>query len=203
MHETHRVNCFVCVRCTVRKPHDLGLKMGMILPRSGMGNDLQERVRERLAGLVEKRGVNHDVIAKRVGVSRSYLSRLLGPHGGAIMFSHIEGFCEFFQITPAELLAEPGSIIQPITPIEAAFLAHLRQMTELERRSLLTILERPIYAAVGKKARMGRAMLSPKEQELVDLFARVKVDQVREGVLKMLRGAVVPAQGPSLERKRE
>jgi hypothetical protein len=32
-------------------------------------------------------------------------------------------------------------------------------------------------------------MLSPKEQELVDLFARVKKDGVREGVIRTLRGA--------------
>jgi hypothetical protein len=80
-------------------------------------------------------------------------------------------------------------LIQPVTPIEAAFLSHIRSMTELERRSLLTILERPIYAAPDKKARLGRAMLSPKEQELVDLFARVKKDGVREGVIRTLRGA--------------
>ena len=71
-----------------------------------------------------------------------------------------------------------------------AIIGLVRQMTELERRSLLTILERPIYAAPDRKARLGRAMLSPKEQELVDLFARVKREGVRNGVLQTLRGAV-------------
>lgn len=148
---------------------------------------LQERVRARLRARVEQGDVSHDVIAKHLGVSRSYFTRLL--KGGPILLEYIERACAFFQITPSELFAEPGALIQPVTPIEAALLAHFRQMTELERRSLLTILERPIYAAPQKSARLGRAMLTPKEQELVDLFARVKRDGVREGILRTLRGA--------------
>ena len=166
-------------------------------------DSLQERVRARLRTRVEEGDVSHDIIAKRLGVSRSYLTRLLKT--GTITLEYVEKFCEFFQVTASELLAEHGALIQPVTPIEAAFLAHLRAMTELERRSLLTILERPIYAAPGKKARLGRAMLSAKEQELVDLFARVKKDGVRDGVLQTLRGAAKDEnkQPPAPSRRNE
>jgi transcriptional regulator with XRE-family HTH domain len=164
---------------------------------------LQERVRARLRALVDKHNVSHEILGKRLGLSRSYVSRMLNTDGGAILLEHIEGFCEFFQITPAELVAEAGSLIQPVTPIESALLTHFRQMTELERRSLLTILERPIYAAPDRKARMGRAMLTVKEQELVDLYARVKKDGVREGVLKTLRGAAEADERPAPRRMTE
>lgn len=161
---------------------------------------LQELVRRRLKTLVDQKNVNHETIANYLGLSRSAVTRMLNDEGGGIALTHIERLCEFFQILPYELLSEPGAQIVPVTPIEAALLAHFRQMTELERRSLLTILERPIYAAPDKKARLGRAILSPKEQELVDLFARVKKDGVREGVLRTLKGAAeadaVPAPKP-------
>ena len=149
---------------------------------------LQERVRARLRTLVETADVSHEILAQRLGLSRSNVSRMLTQEDRAILLPHLEGFCEFFQVTAAELVAEPGAQIIPVSPIEAALLALIRQMTELERRSLLTILERP-PAIHQRKARLGRAMLTTREQELVDLFARVKKDAIREGVLKTLRGA--------------
>ena len=169
--------------------HKFPPKTALFLGHSVKGLPLQERVRQRFRTLVDQKDVPHELLGQRLGLSRSGVTRLLNDEGGGFALHHIERLCEFFQITPSEIMAEPGALIQSVTPIEAALLAHFRQMTELERRSLLTILERPIYAAPDKKARLGRAMLSPKEQELVDLFARVKKDGVREGVLKLLRGA--------------
>lgn len=151
---------------------------------------LRERVLARINVLVEQGDVPHDVLAPHLGVGQSAVSKILNGRRG-LSLEAIDGFCVFFQITPAELMAEPDALIQPLKPIEAAIVALVRQMTELERRSLLTLLERPVYqVAKGKRARMGRAMLTAKEQELVDLFARVKRDGVREGVLQTLRGAV-------------
>ena len=149
---------------------------------------LQERVRQRLRDLVERNNVSREILAKRLGLSVSGVSRILTEDGYTILWQHLEGFCEFFQVTPCELVIDPGAIIQAVNPLEAAILEHIRKMTELERRSLLTLLERPIQIS-HRKAKPGRAMLSDREQELVDLFGRVKADGVREGVLKMLRGA--------------
>jgi len=173
------------------KTHNSGHKTGRI---GAVGRLLDELVRERVNAIYEKPSRSGDKwtaekLAPYLGMHDPSSVRKLLNGDNRISLAHIEGFCSAFQITPAELLSEPGSLIQPVTPIEAAFLTHLRQMSELERRSLLTILERPIYSAVSKKARMGRAMLTSKEQELVDLFARVKRDGVREGVLRTLRGA--------------
>lgn len=150
---------------------------------------LSERVLTRINVLVDQADVAHDVLAPHLGVGQSAVSKILNGRRG-LSLEAIEGFCQFFQVTPAELMAEPDALIQPLKPIEAAIVGLVRQMTELERRSLLTLLERPVYQiAKGKRARMGRATLTAKEQELVDLFARVKRDGVREGVLKTLRGA--------------
>ena len=183
LHKLGRNSCILCERDTVTR-----------LP-------LQERVRQRLKQLVTAKGVSHAVLAKFLGVSRSHVTRMLNEDG-AILLTHVEKSCEFFQITPAEFMIEPETLIQPIQPIEAALLALFRQMTELERRSLLTILERPVYtqAPHAKKSRLGRAMLTVKEQELVDLYARVKRDGVREGILKTLRAVVREDAGQTKPR---
>src|SRR5689334_13482199 len=154
--------------------------------------------------MVQRGDVSLDTLGKYLGLSRSGVSRILNEEGYAIMLAHIETMCVFFQTTPSELVAEPGALLQRVQPIAAALLVLFRQMTELERRSLLTILERPNYtqAPHTKRSRLGRAMLTAKEQELVDLFARVKRDGVREGVLKTLRGAAQDEDHPGQKSAR-
>lgn len=154
---------------------------------------LQERTRERLRDWCAD--MTHQQIADALHLDRSAISRLFAENGSGITLDHVEGFSFLIQRSPAEIVAAPGATIQPVSPIESALLGIFRNMTELERRSLLTVLERPIASQErrAKKSRLGRAMLTVKEQELVDLFARVKRDGVREGVLKTLRGAAQDA----------
>jgi transcriptional regulator with XRE-family HTH domain len=153
---------------------------------------LLDRVRQRIRTLVDQKDVNHETLGKYLGLSRSAVTRLLND-GGGIALDHVERLCEFFQITPAELMAEPGAVIQPVSPLEATILAHLRQMTELERRSLLTLLDRPPAITTPRRAGLGRVMLTTREQELIDLFSRSD-DGAREGVLKVLRGSAAARQ---------
>ena len=154
---------------------------------------LQERVRKKFRDLVEQAEVSHETLGQYLGLSRSGVSRLLNDDENGFALHHIERLCEYFQVTTAEVFADPGSMIHAITPIESALLTYYRDMTELERRSWLTILDRPRTIA-AKSPRLGRAMLTLKEQELVDLFARVKKDGVREGVLRTLKGAAEDAR---------
>jgi hypothetical protein len=161
-------------------------------------SEFQEMVRARIRARVE----NASTFARFLKEDPSTVAKRLKEGGTALCLDFLDQTRVFFGgWTPSEMVAEPGSDVIPVTPIELALLALFRQMTELERRSLLTILERPIYTQSphAKKSRLGRAMLTVKEQELVDLFARVKRDGVREGVLKTLRGAAqaddVPLQG--------
>lgn len=152
-----------------------------------VASKLQELVRARLRDWCAD--MTHQHIADHFNVDRSSITKLFAEEGSAINLEHLEGFSFLLQRTPAEIVSEYGAVIQSVTPVESALLAYFREMTELERRSWLTILGRPRVVA-SAKARLGRAMLTTKEQELVDLFARVKKDGVREGVLKVLRGAV-------------
>lgn len=177
------------------EPHDFRREIGYSLAHSVNDLPLQERVRQRFKALVDAKGVPHEVLAEYLGLSRSGVTRLLNDDGSGFALHHIEKLCEFFQITASEAVADQHALIQAIKPMEAALLDVFRHMTELERRSLMTVLERPIASQErrNKRSRLGRAMLTAKEQELVDLFARVKRDGVREGVLRTLKGAAQDA----------
>lgn len=153
---------------------------------TSVASKLQELVRARLRDWCAD--MTHQQIADNFNVDRSSITKLLAEEGSAINLEHLEGFSFLLQKSVAEIVSEYGALIQSVTPIEAALLAHFREMTELERRSWLTILDRPRVIA-SAKPRLGRAMLTTKEQELVDLFSRVKKDGVREGVLRTLKGA--------------
>lgn len=149
---------------------------------------LQERVRQRFKTLVESKHVSHEVLGKYLGLSRSGVTRLLGDEDTGFALQHIERLCEFFQITPAEIMADPGAVIVPIKPLEAQLLAHFRQMTELQRHSLLSVLDRSASVPEQRRrARLGRAELTEEQQLLVDLYAR-SPEQARGGILKTLRG---------------
>lgn len=149
---------------------------------------LQERVRQRFKTLVETKGVSHEILGKHLGLSRSGVTRLLGDEDTGFALHHIERLCEFFQVTPAEVVAEVGAVIVPIKPLEAQLLAHFRQMTELQRHSLLSVLDRSgSVPEQRRRARMGRAELTEEQQLLVDLYAR-SPEQARGGILKTLRG---------------
>lgn len=152
-----------------------------------MREALPERVRARLQRLVTERNFSHEALAPHVGVGASGVSKLLSG-ANAIGLGHLEGFCIALQITPSELLVEPDSIIQTVNPLELQLLRHFRQMTELQRASLLSVLDRsPQVPTSRRRPRLGRAELSEEQQLLVDLYARSN-EQARTGILKTLRG---------------
>lgn len=183
----HECNNKMCVGVTVSKTHQIGLKIAYSLRRSVKTDSLQERVRSRLRQLVTAGNVSHDLLAEHVGVSRSHITRLLNENG-AILLTHIEKMCVFFQVSPSELMVEPGSQIQPLTPMEAGLLQYFRHMTEVQRMGLMAVLDRSAQQATSRRrARLGRAELTEEQQLLVDLYAR-SPEQARRGILKTLRG---------------
>jgi transcriptional regulator with XRE-family HTH domain len=154
---------------------------------------LQERVRHRLKQLTDDGRVPQERLGKFVGLSRSYMGRILNADA-AISLELIEKCCEFFQITAAELVVEPGSLIQPITPIEASVLDRFRKMTELERHSWMIIMDgRNAGPVQNRRARIGHKELTEEQQLVVDLYARSN-EQARSGILKVLRGAASAAK---------
>lgn len=165
----------------------IGPKVALFSERTIVKVDLQDRVRQRLRSLVETGNVSHAILAKYVGLSRSFVTRIINADA-AISLEHLAKFCEFFQITPSELLSEPGSLIQAISPLEAQLLIHFRNMTELQRHSLLAILDRrDVQPVKRRRARLGHVDLTEEQQLVIDLYARSET-QAREGVLKILRG---------------
>lgn len=149
---------------------------------------LQERVRQRFQALVDKKAVRHDTLGKYLGLSRSAVTRLLNDEGSGFALAHVERLCEFFQVTPSEIMAETGARMVPIGPLEGQLLDTFRNMTELQRHSLLAILDRTAQQpSTKRRARLGRAELTEEQQLLVDLYAR-SPEQARSGILKTLKG---------------
>lgn len=146
---------------------------------------LTERVRARLRDWTE--GFTHQQIADHLHVHRSSVSKLLTHEGTDINLGHLEALSFVLQRTPSEMVAEADSLWQEVKPLEAQLLAIFRDMTELERRSLLDVLDRP-RAKQTRRARPGHAELNAVQQELVDLFVLSNA-QARDGVLKILRGS--------------
>lgn len=147
---------------------------------------LQAFVRARLREWTK--GLTHQAIADYFHVNRSSISKLLSDDGPSLTLDHLEGFAFLIQKAPAEMVAMPGSLWQEVKPLEAQLLHHFRQMTELQRHSLLSVLDRSTsQPQTRRRARLGRAELSEEQQLLVDLYARSN-EQARSGILKTLRG---------------
>lgn len=155
---------------------------------------LEDRVRARLLTLIEQRGISYEKIAPHLGISASAVSKLLGGKNG-IGLHHIDGFCVALQVTPAELVAEPGSLIQAISPIEAAILDIVRKMNELSRHSLLTVLEWPMRSSVTMK-RTGRSpdVLSSEDAMVLSLYRGMEDADAQSGIVMQMRGFVQAKQ---------
>lgn len=176
---------------TVPEKHDSGRN----LCQNPRVQSLEELVRRRVRTLYDRIGKSGEKwtaekLAPFLGMTDASGVRKLLNGDNKISLAHIQGFCEAFQITPCELVSPEGAPFVYLKESEPTLIARFREMDAHERHSLMVVLQSraPTYAT-AKKARLGRAMLTAKEQELVDLFARVKRDGVREGVLKTLRGA--------------
>lgn len=156
---------------------------------------LQERVRQRFRTLVREKDVQHEVLAKHLGLSRSAVTRLLNDEGSGFALHHIERLCEFFQITPAEVMAEPFALLQAVSPIEANILDIVRKMNELSRHSLLTVLEWPQRSGATVK-RSGRSPdhLSPEDAMVLSLYRGMEDADAQSGVVMQMRGYVQAKQ---------
>lgn len=164
---------------------------------------LQERVRHRFKALVEERGVAHETLGDYLGLSRSAVTRLLNDEGAGIALPHIERLCEFFQITPAEVFAEPNALIQAVAPIEAAILDLVRKMNDLSRHSLLTVLEWPTRsAAMVKRAGRTPDHLSPEDAMVLSLYRGMEDSDAQAGVVMQMRGFVQAKQEARTAKRR-
>lgn len=159
--------------------------------------NLQERVRSRIKGFVDQHDVSHETLGAYLGLTRSAVTRLLNDEGAGIALQHIERLCEYFQVTPSELMAEPGAMIQVVKPLESQLLKIFREMTELERRGLLDVLDRQPKVTGKHRASRKPAQLSADQKALLSLYARSNA-RAREGVMKILNGAAVAAESMTI-----
>lgn len=152
---------------------------------------LQERVRQRVKQLVKTKEVSHAVLGKYLGVTRSHVTRMLNEDG-AISLTHIEKICEFFQVTPAELVTDVGALIQPLSPLEAAILDVIRKMDRHRQHSLLDVLEWQRASTVPVKGPWGRAdRLTTEDAMVLSLYRALRDDpDAQAGIVMQMRGFV-------------
>lgn len=145
-------------------------------------NRFQEMVRARL----RNKTPNFSMLATFLKSDPSTIQKKLKEGGTALCLDWLDSASPFYQMSVSEMTAMSGSLIQEIKPMEAQLLGIFREMTELEKRSLLDVLDRR-PPAPRRKARWGHAELTEEQQLVIDLYARSE-PQAREGVLKVLRG---------------
>lgn len=158
-------------------------------------NQFQELVRSRL----RERTPNYTVLAQFLKTDPSTIQKKFKEDGTALCLDWLDEVATFYQMSVSEMCAQPNSSWQEIKPLEAQLLAIFREMTELEKRALLDVLDRQPRQRVTRRPRQGHAPLSEEQQLLVDLYARSE-PQAREGVLKILRGTARRGDGQSRGR---
>jgi hypothetical protein len=141
-------------------------------------------VRERL----REKTPNFSILARFLKADPSTIHKRLRSGGPDLSLDWLDDVTSFYQMSVSEMCALPGSLWQEVKPLEAQLLGHFRQMTELQRHSLLSVLDRSSSVPEQRRrARLGRAELTEEQQLLVDLYAR-SPEQARGGILKTLRG---------------
>lgn len=138
--------------------------------------------------LVQDKGVSHARLGAYLGVSRSHVTRMLNEDG-AILLTHLEKFCEFFQVTAAEVMTEPGSLIQPLAPLEAAILDVVRKMDRLRQHSLLDVLEWQRSSSIPSKRRT-KDRLSAEDAMVLSLYRGIVDSDAQAGIVMQMRGFV-------------
>ena len=150
---------------------------------------LADRVRGRLSELIDRADMSHEALAPHLGVSASAVSKLLSGKN-AIGLDHVDGFCVALQVTAAELVTEPGALIQPLVPLEAAILDVVRKMDRLRQHSLLDVLE--WQRASSLPTRRGRVdALNAEDAMVLSLYRALRDDpDAQSGIVMQMRGFV-------------
>lgn len=174
----------------MRENHTLAVEIGYSLRPIVVKTALQERVRQRMKHIVTEKGVGHAVLAKWIGLSRSAVTRMLNEDG-AIMLPHLERFCEFFQMTPSEVVLEPGALVQPLSPLEAAIVDVIRKMDRLRQHSLLDVLEWQRASSIpSKRGRRATTDLSAEDEMILSLYRAMTDSDAQAGIVMQMRGFV-------------
>lgn len=120
---------------------------------------LQARVLARILTLAERLDYAQKGLADHLRVSQGTMSKILSGKQD-LTLAYIEDFCFVFQVTPEELVAEPGSQMVVLRPMEPDLLARFREMEEKDQKSLIDVLDwrlKKPQLLKGKRSKFGKA----------------------------------------------
>lgn len=109
---------------------------------------LQELTRGRIRAACAALGLSQVRVAEYLKVDKSIVSRLFSTGGTALSLDFIEEVSALVQRLPAELVSDPAATVQSVTPVEAQLLGRLREMTDVQRAALVTVIDWQRYATV-------------------------------------------------------
>ena len=151
---------------------------------------LAELVRNRLNTLIAERGISHENIAPHLQIGASAVSKLLSGKND-ISVEHLDGFCAALQVSAGELVAEPGALIQALTPVEAALVDVCRKMSDVHRHYLLAVLDWQ-RGSTPKSKRPTRSIdhLSYEDAMVLSLYRALEDSDAQAGIVMQMRGYV-------------
>lgn len=100
-------------------------------------NAFQELVRSRLRELTP----NFSTLARFLKTDPSTVQKRLKPGGSALCVDWLDEVSGYYQMRVAEMVSEPGAVLQSVSPLESSLLDRFRKMTEMQRMSLMAVLD--------------------------------------------------------------
>lgn len=141
-------------------------------------NAFQEMVRTRL----REHTPNFSLLARFLKADPSTIQKRLKPGGSALCLDWLDEVSGFYQMRVAEMVTEPGAALQSVSPLEASLLDRFRKMTEMQRMSLMAVLDWRGEIA----AKRGRPSHSHEDAMVLALYRAVAPD-VQAAVLGLMR----------------
>ena len=104
---------------------------------------LAAKLRRRIRALLEDRGETQIALARRVGVGKSQMSRILkyDQHAGAVCIVQVEDMASFFTMPPAELLRTGEEDTMSLSAQEHTLIEYFRLLPDEQKYSLISWLE--------------------------------------------------------------
>jgi hypothetical protein len=141
-------------------------------------NTFQEMVRTRLREATP----NFSLLARFLKADPSTIQKRLKTGGSALCLDWLDEVSGFYQMRVAEMVTEPGAALQSVSPLEASLLDRFRKMTEMQRMSLMAVLDWR-GEIPGKR---GRPSHSHEDAMVLALYRAVAPD-VQAAVLGLMR----------------
>lgn len=141
-------------------------------------NTFQEMVRTRL----REHTPNFSTLARFLKTDPSTIQKRLKPGGSALCLDWLDEVSGFYQMRVVEMVTELGAVLQSVSPLETSLLDRFRKMTEMQRMSLMAVLDWRGEVPVTRS----RKAYGHEEAMVVALYRTVAPD-VQAAVLSLMR----------------